>query len=174
MNTADIRTIKWTHLEKVLNEFADYFIQEARNNLGANRSYATGTLGDTMRKIVEIDGNHYSVSIELADYWIYVEKGRKKGKFPPPHRIKEWIMVKPVKPAVRNGKLPTVDQLAYLIGRKIATEGTKPAPFFKPAKDDALQRYKLAIDLAIDEDISEWVIEKVIQQDFYDELFKML
>ena len=45
--------IKWTTLERVLNELADTFIQEARDNLQADGSIATGELYDSFEKIVE-------------------------------------------------------------------------------------------------------------------------
>ena len=171
---ADISTIKWDNLNRVLNEFADFFIQRARDYLAGNGSYATGNLGDTMQKIIEIEGTHFSVSIELASYWEYVNDGRKPGKFPPPYRIQEWISVKPITPyALPNGKLPTVKQLSYLIGRKISLEGTQPQPFFYPAKEEALAQFELAIDLAIDADISDWIIDLLERQGIYDELFKM-
>lgn len=172
---AHIGSIQWNNLNRVLDEFADYFIQQARSNLGANGSYATGNLGDTMEKIIEIDETSFSVKISLADYWDYVENGRRPGKFPPPNRIKEWISVKPISPyAMKNGKLPTTNQLAYLIGRKISLEGTEPKPFFQPAKEDALSQFELAIDLAVDADISDYIENLVVQQTLYDDLFKML
>lgn len=172
---ADINTIQWTNLERVLNEFADYFIQQARSNLGKNGSYASGALGDTMQKIIEIKENHYSVSIELQNYWEHIENGRKPGKFPPPYRIQEWISVKPVHPRpLKNGKLPTVKQLSFLIGRKIAEEGIQPKPFFKPALQDALARFQDSISYAIDEDVAVWVQDLVLRQGIYEDLFNVL
>ena len=39
-------------------------------------------------------------------------------------------MVKPVLPTpTKNGKLPTIDQLTFLISRKIAREGIEPRMF---------------------------------------------
>ena len=172
---AAIINIQWNNLNRVLNEFADFFIQQARQNLGLNESYASGNLGDTMEKIIEIDYYHFSVKISLADYWDYVENGRKPGKFPPPNRIKEWISVKPVSPRpLKNGKLPTTSQLAYLIGRKIAQEGTEPKPFFKPAKEAAISQFKDAITYAVDEDVAEWITSQVTEGEIYEDLFKAL
>lgn len=155
-------TIDWTHLTQVLNKYGDYFIQEARRNLGKNRSYASGFLGDTMEKIITIDERGYKVEIKLADYWEYVENGRKPGKFPPVNRIKEWIMIKPVRPRPDgNGHLPTVNQLTFLIGRKIKNEGIDPKPFFKPAEEDTYKYFEESIYNAIKEDIETWIMEKV-------------
>lgn len=172
---AEIGTIKWTNLQRVLEEAGEFFIKEARANLGANRSYASGTLGDTLEKIIEINDNAYSLKISLQDYWKYVENGRKPGKFPPPWAIQEWITVKPVKPyPLNNGKLPTIKQLSYLIGRKIAEEGIQPKPFFEPAKQATKERWQAAIDYAIEEDVKNYVEDLVVQQILYEGLFNAL
>lgn len=172
---AAIGAIKWTNLERVLNEAGDYFIQEARNHLGENRNYASGLLGDSMEKIIEIGEDYYSLSISLQDYWYYVENGRKPGRFPPPNKIEEWVKIKPVTPyTMKNGKLPTTKQLAFLIGRKIAREGTQPHPFFKPAKEDTIAHFRDMIDYAIDADVAVYVEELVLRQTLYEDLFKML
>ena len=157
--------IKWTHLRQVLEDFADYFTQQARDNLQGNGSNASYTLYDSFEKIIVVDDEHFSVSIALEDYFRFVEEGRGPGKFPPVDKIREWISVKPISPYPgENGKIPSVDQLTYLIGRKIATEGTDPQPFFQPAKDDAISRFEEAISLAIDEDVTEFVIEQVVDK----------
>ena len=151
--------IKWTHLTETLNLFADYFIETARQNLSNNGSNASYNLFDSFEKIVEVGDDYYSVKISLADYFKFVENGRGPGKFPPVDKIREWISVKPITPYPgKNGKIPSVEQLSFLIGRKIATEGTDPQPFFEPAKEDAISRFEEAINLAISEDIDNWII----------------
>ena len=172
---AYIGSIRWTHLRQVLEEYGAYFIQAARNDLGANHTYASGLLGDTMRSIVQIYDGHYEVDIELQDYWYYVDNGRRPGKFPPPNKIKEWIRVKPVTPyAMSNGKLPTVDQLAFLIGRKIAKEGTDPQPFFQKNIKPTYEHFQEAIALAIDEDVAEYIEELVLRRGLYEDLARVL
>lgn len=152
--------IKWTHLKEILLRYGQVFIEKARENLGKNGSYATGTLGDTMRPIVEINGNSFKVMVEIQSYWNYVEFGRRPGKFPPPNRIKEWIQVKPIKPRPgKNGKVPTTDQLTFLISRKIAKEGIDPKPFFLPAQSATYEQFAEAIDYAILEDIENFIVE---------------
>ena len=141
--------IKWDKLRETLNHFADYFIQSARNNLSDNNTNASFDLYNSFEKIIEIGDDWFSVKISLEDYWYYVENGRKAGKFPPLPKIQEWVDIKPV------------EQLTFLISRKIANEGTEPQPFFEPAKQDAIARFELAIDLAIAEDIDNYVLSKV-------------
>lgn len=159
MSTLDI---KWTSLERVLNEFADQFIQNARDGLQADGSIATGELYDSFEKIIEIGEDYYSVKISLADYWQYVNDGRKPGKFPPPPAIRNWIEVKPVNPyPLPNGKTPSVEQLTFLISRKIANEGIEPTHFFDEAKEQTIRDFEDRINYAIEEDVSNFVIEIV-------------
>ena len=168
----NIDTIRWTHLRQVLDEYGEYFIQAARNDLGANKAYASGLLGDTMESIVKIYDDHFEVDIELQDYWYYVDNGRRPGKFPPPNKIREWIQVKPVIPyEAKNGRVPTVDQLTFLIGRKIANEGTDPKPFFQKNIAPTYEHFKEAIALAIDEDLAEYIEDLVLQRTLYKTLF---
>ena len=167
--------IEWTSLRKVLQEYGDYFIQQARNDLGKNKSYASGKLGDTMTTDVQIYDDHFEVNIILQDYWRYVEEGRRPGKFPPVNRIKDWIAIKPVHPyPTSSGRLPTVDQLAFLIGRKIARDGITPRPFFKKNIKPTYDHFATAIALAIDDDVARWVESEVIQKAVYEELFKII
>lgn len=154
--------IKWTHLEETLNNFADYFIQEAKNNLSDNNSNASFNLYNSFEKIIEIGDDYFSVKISLEDYWKYVENGRKAGKFPPLPKIQNWVEIKAIQPYPdANGRTPSVEQLTFLIGRKIANEGTEPHPFFKPAKQEAISRFEQSIDLAISEDIDTYILSQV-------------
>lgn len=162
MSTLDI---KWKHLGEVLNAFADRFIEVARGILAANNTNASYNLSDSLEKIIEIGEDAFSVKISLADYWKWVENGRGPGKFPPPPAIQNWIQVKPVEPLPgANGRTPTVDQLAFLIGRKIAREGTTPQPFFDPAKEQVLSEFSERIDKAIEEDIYDYIQEQVVRK----------
>lgn len=157
-----MENIKWTRLTEVLNEFADAFIQNARNNLDANQSNASYNLYNSFEKVIEVGEDYFKVSISLADYWQYLEKGRGPGKFPPVDKIKEWIEVKPINPTpLSNGKTPSVEQLSFLISRKIANEGTEAHPFFEPAKEQTIREFEDKINQAIEEDVSNFILELV-------------
>lgn len=154
--------IKWIRLTEVLNEFADAFIQNARNNLEANQSNASYNLYNSFEKVIEVGEDYFKVSISLADYWQHLERGRGPGKFPPVDKIKEWIEVKPVNPTpLSNGKTPSVEQLSFLIGRKIANEGTEGKPFFEPAKEQTIREFEDKINEAIEEDVSNFILSLV-------------
>ena len=84
-----------------------------------------------------------------------MENGRGPGKFPPPDKILEWIRIKPIIPDDRGGRLPTEQQLAFLIGRKIAEQGIEPGNQLHNAMDDIYPQFEERIDEAIALDINE-------------------
>jgi hypothetical protein len=120
-----------------IKKITDDFVVELKNKLTANGSNSSGNFAKSIRGIVKQNGKYVVISIQLEDYWQYVENGRKAGKYPPINAIKNWISVKPVLPRpLKSGKLPTANQLAFLIARKISKVGIKPKPFLKPTITD--------------------------------------
>lgn len=174
--------IEWRHLEETLKNFADYFIQEARNNLSDNNSNASFNLYNSFEKIIEIGDDWFSVKISLEDYWKYVEEGTgpshkpdARGQYWPPIKpLINWVSDKNIQPSYpdANGRIPSVEQLPYMIKNKIHNEGTEPHPFFEPAKQDAISRFELSIDLAIAEDVDEYIMGKV--NDYINRKFREL
>lgn len=119
-----------------IKKITDDFVVELKNKLKANDSYASGDLVNSIRGVVKKNGKYIVISIQLEDYWKYIENGTKPH-WPPVDAIKKWISVKPILPRpLKSGKLPTDNQLAYLIGRKISKVGTKAKPFLKPTITD--------------------------------------
>lgn len=73
----------------------------------------------------EFHGTTFYLYFILPDYFQYAENGRKAGKMPPVNEILKWIQIKHLVPSTRNGKVPTTNQLAFAISKKIAEKGTK-------------------------------------------------
>lgn len=118
---------EFPNLTRVLNEYAQGLVENYKAALGAESINASGELANSVKYVIDnkVKGR-FEVKLELLEYWKYVEYGRKAGKMPPISAIKQWIEVKPIIPRpMKNGKLPTINQLAYLISRKIGLEGTK-------------------------------------------------
>lgn len=148
----------WDNLEQVLDEYKNAFqagLQEHLQKDGSNASYS---LLNSIEMKVEVDDKVYSVHCSLLDYYKYLDEGtpphKKKGDGTFVKMIKKWILVKPVKPyPTANGKLPTVDQLTFLISRKIRLNGTEGTKFFTNTKEQINEVYKDKIKSAIKKDI---------------------
>ena len=127
MNTLDLTSIK---------EIVDTFISSCKQTLESKGINSSGKLSKSIKGIVKMNDKYLTISISLEDYWKYIEHGTNPH-FPPVDKIREWIRVKPVLPRpLASGKLPTENQLAFLIGRKISKFGTKPKPFLNNTKEE--------------------------------------
>lgn len=120
---------------QILQQYGEQIVNDYRRQLYQGGTNASGRLSNSVRSIVTGQDGIYEVSLSLEDYWKWVEYGRNAGKFPPIDKIKEWIQVKPVIPVAYNGKLPTIDQLSYLISRKIANEGIPAKNYLQTTLD---------------------------------------
>lgn len=136
MNSIDKPTLR-QQLLPIVNEF----VEQYKTGLDkADAKTSRRQLIDSVKGSINYDGRYITVDISLQDYWKYVEYGRRPGNFPPVDKIREWIKVKPVLPQpMANGKLPTEQQLSYLISRSIAEKGIKPRPILQ----DTLNSFQL-------------------------------
>ena len=146
--------MKWDHLNSVLEHYAEALKNELQQNLLNDGSNASGTLVNSLRYILYVGDTEMSVSIGLEEYWKFIEYDTKPH-WPPIDAIRKWIEVKPVIPQVRDGRLPTVDQLAFLISRKISRDGTQGTQFFHRAQQTVNERFLLSIEKAVEEDLNE-------------------
>ena len=114
----------WEKTYEVLKEYAIELRNTLQDSYINDDRIATGDLLNSVEYIIEKDDRQIEVSLQLKEWWKYVEEDTKPH-FPPPDAMLNYIKAKPVLPKPdRNGKLPTPNQLAYLIGRKISEVGT--------------------------------------------------
>lgn len=114
-----------------LNTLVQQLLEQYKGSLARNKINASGNLSNTAKAFGKVEGSsldkyEYQVIFDLADYWFYVENGRRHGKRPPISAIEQWIVDKGVQPHPRaNGSVPSTKQLAFAISTKIAREGTQ-------------------------------------------------
>lgn len=118
-----------------IQQLLQQFIQAVRDDLKQQNINASSKLSQSLKSVVKQKGKWIEISISLEDYWKYIEYGTRPH-FPPIQAIRKWIDVKPVLPRPMKGKLPTKDQLAFLIARKISRVGTRPKPFLNKTISD--------------------------------------
>ena len=106
-------------------------IADAQTNLRENGSVVTGLLRQSgkVQKVNDdtLDVGFFDTTNQHSGYALYVEYGRRAGKFPPLDELVQW--------ARKKFRLSDKDarSAGFLIARKIAKEGSEPHPFFQPA-----------------------------------------
>ncbi len=106
-------------------------IADAQVNLRENGSVVTGLLRQSGRvqKVddTNLDVGFFDTTNQHSGYALYVEYGRRAGKFPPLDELVQW--------ARKKFRLDdkAARSVGFLIARKIAANGSEPHPFFNPA-----------------------------------------
>lgn len=151
----------FANLFRLLEKYAGDVKERYKGKLIQDDKKATGNLINSIATNVTFGDLVFTVSMDLEDYWYYVEHGRKAGKWPPRDKILEWIRVKPVIPyPTPSGKLPTQEQLAFLISRKIGTQGIKEGRQLANTLEGLNQQYLPLLEKALEDD---WVNNHSIQ-----------
>ena len=148
------------HTMKALNDFGNFIITNYKSQLEAEQM-TNGELYNKISYSVSTVSSGWVISVSLADYWKYIENGRRAGaKMPPLDVIEKWIDVKQIKPhsmTLKSGKtvIPTPPQLPFLIARSIGRRGIAPKPLFQKSFEAAKQQFMQVIKDAITQDIKE-------------------
>lgn len=145
--------MKLTNLDKVLTQYAKDFEDSYRAKVSNYR------IADTIQSEVKVLGSTYQVILHLADYWQWIEEGRKPGKQPPPEVMLEFVKRKNIQP--RDG-ITSQKSLAFLIGRKIGRDGIKPRRYLAKTQEEFKDRRTQIID-AFRKDIKE-IAEGIFQE----------
>ena len=151
------------NLAAVLEEYGVAVRNLYQDRLVLHDRIATGALLNSVETRVEYNGAEYEVKMDLAEYWRYVEMDTAPH-WPPRSAILKWIQAKPVLPRPQsNGKLPTPEQLAFLIQRKIAVFGTKGIPDLTDSVEDMNKAFQERIAAALAADVGDY-IWKIIRE----------
>ena len=154
------KLIDLPHVQAVMEEMAIAIRNEYQDNLIRNDRIASGDLLNNIEYEITRGDFTYTIYVKMKDYWYYVENGRKAGKWPPIDNILNWIKIKPVLPHPNaEGKLPTPQQLAFLIARKIGKEGTEGTQDLRKATDTIWDTFEDRLYEAIDEDVDAAFIQ---------------
>lgn len=165
--------IDLTELQQVLKDYARDARELYKYQISLGGKNASRKLIDSVNSQVIVNGRGYDVTLKLQHYWKYIEGGRKgkessppgavyRAAFPPVGVLIKWIQVKPIIPRPdANGKLPSPQTLAYLIGRKIEREGIAPFPALKTTQEELDKLYHQKLSDALGHDVSNY-IRKVI------------
>lgn len=161
--------IDWTHTRQALRDYGDAVAQLYKENLVKNRRPATGELIDSVAvQVLDEGGGGISVALDLASYWKYVEWDTRPH-WPPRGVLLDWIEAKPVLPQPdARGRIPSPEQLDFLIRRKIAGHspsgkpgGTRGTHDLEQALDALNGTWLPRIEEAVGQDIDEFTTAQI-------------
>lgn len=121
------------------------FNDEIKKDLSSKNIDSTNNASNSIR----IESTRNKVTSLGVDYLFYLNKGRGPGKFPPPQVIAEWANRKPVPIS------------PFLIGRKIAREGTEI--FKNPSKGIQLGEKIERLKTEIKQNAPAWAKEDLLK-----------
>lgn len=107
-----------TSNEEIYQKYLDELTKEILFRYNSEGRKASGKFEDEIESVT----TETSMRLVGAPHSPFVEKGRGPGRFPPVKAIEDWIESKQGLPAIFKEKKK---QFAFLIGRKIAQQGTK-------------------------------------------------
>ena len=145
-------------LERYLNSFGKFVIQQSRNQLTRKKKNVTKSLYNSLRFKVSTTNEGFSVKFYMADFGKFVDKGvsgnkqindyityggnteqspfQYTTKGPPIDIISKWIGMKGIAPKglgkARSKKTGQyISPFAFLVSRKIKRDGVKGISFFQ-------------------------------------------
>ena len=145
----------------VLEDYKKEFESLYKSKLEERR--ASGSLIKSIKTKYEVNGSVYEVSVDLENWWYWIEHGRKptsKGKHCPIEPIISWIRAKGIVPREKDGKLPTETQLAYAIRHKIDTEGYSGGQYLQQTLDEINGKYTKLLQEALTKCVDSYVIKQ--------------
>jgi hypothetical protein len=111
-------------------DVAKVIIEKLKQSVREKGVKATGNLLQSIRvDFPSVTPSGVSIGIEMADYYQWVEDGRRKGKRPPIMAIEQWISAKGIQVRQSKGEskqsiLERRKSMAEAIAKKIASKGT--------------------------------------------------
>lgn len=144
---------------RVLEEYRRDFEAMYKRDLERDGRVASGQLINNLSTEIDSMGTTITVFLNVADYFKYVEEGRGSGKRPPKEAILKWIKDKHIVPREINGKLPTENQLAFLIARKIGYEGYQGSHTLQHTIEDLNDLYMRKLQSALEADFGVYEIK---------------
>lgn len=155
---------QFVSVNDTLTKFGKAFVDALGKSLPREKD-ASGELRKSIRFQIKIFSEYYSFNLLMADYYKFVDEGRKAGKGAPPAEIMKWLSISRVRSKLnRNPKSIFRDKkglkdykikgLAYIINRKIKQKGIKPTYFFTDVFEDGrIEQLKRDLSIALKKDV---------------------
>ena len=163
---------------KALEAFKDYVISQSRANLTRKNKNVSKQLYNSLKGIVDVFPNSFSLKFEMEDYGKFQDQGVKGATSTYPEStnspfkfgtgtgkigglsggIKQWVKARRFQFRDAKGRFTSYESTAYVISRSVWNKGIKASLFFtkpfekgfKRLPEELLEAYGLDIDEFLD------------------------
>lgn len=154
-------------IQKELNKFGKYVVQQSRSNLTKQKKNATKELYNSIGYNLEKNAEGFSLSFEMEDYGEYQDKGvsgikrkfntpfKYTNKMPPAKAFDKWGIKKGIAPRGKGGQFEKRKGLNFALARSIYYKGIKPSMFFTKPFEQAFKRLPEELAESLVQDITE-------------------
>jgi hypothetical protein len=154
---------KYKQLNKALNDFGKYVVQQSRTNLTKD-GVSKGALYDSISYDLIVEKDAFLLEFLMEDYGIFQDKGVKganpslvkggkqkapssqfsyRSKMPPMEPLRNWAQSKNLRFRDKEGKFKkgSYKSMAFVLQRSIFAQGLKPTMFFTKPFEQAFKRF---------------------------------
>ena len=167
--------MKTEALERYLNSFGKYVVQQSRTNLTKGKKNVSKDLYNSISFKVITDADGFTVQFFMDSYGTFVDKGVSgtnkrrsfkdyKGKTisspykyttkqPPSRVLDKWIVKKGIAPRDEKGRFMSRKSISFLIARSIKRNGIQGISFFQKPLMLGLKQFGKEMLGAVKDDI---------------------
>jgi hypothetical protein len=139
-------------MQKELNSFGKYVVQQSRSNLTKQKKNVSKELYNSIGYTLEKTNYGYNLSFQMEDYGEYQDKGvsglkrkfntpfKYTNKMPPAKAFDKWGIKKGIAPRAKGGQFEKRKGLDFALARSIYYKGIKPSMFFTKPFEQAFKR----------------------------------
>jgi len=163
---------------KALEAFKDYVISQSRANLTRKNKNVSKQLYNSLKGVVDVFPNSFSLKFEMEDYGKFQDQGVKGATSTYPEStnspfkfgtgtgkegglsggIKQWVKARRFQFRDAKGRFTSYESTAYVISRSVWNKGIKASLFFtkpfekgfKRLPEELLEAYGLDVDEFLD------------------------
>lgn len=164
---------EYPNLLQLFGEYREEVVRLLKQRLEENGRKASGQLVNNISTSIKSSGSNIVINLIAADYLKQTTEGRQPtqsgGDGTVQRKIYDWIQQKGILPTPRedkNGKtyLPTQEQLAFLIARKIHREGFKGDDILYQVLEEVNSKYIPLFNQALKKDFDDLYTIKIMDK----------
>jgi hypothetical protein len=154
-------------IQRELNRFGKYVVQQSRSNLTKQKKNVNKTLYNSIGYNLEKTAEGFSLSFEMEDYGEFQDKGvsgikrkfntpfKYTNKMPPPKAFDKWGVIKGIAPRGKGGQFEKRKSLDFALAKSIYYKGIRPSMFFTKPFEKAFERLPEELAESLVKDITE-------------------